>query len=460
LIAGRELIKEGMQPAQPPSDEQARLAALRSYEILDTPAEMEFDDFTWLASQICGTPIALISLVDAERQWFKSKVGIDAEETPREVAFCAHAILDNGIFEVPNALEDERFVDNPLVTGAPDIRFYAGMPLTTPGGHNLGTLCVIDRVPGRLSALQRESLMRLGRQVVAQMELRIAKRQLQAANRELETYSRELSAKNAAMEEDLRMARELQMALLPQRFPTLPRDAVQSASAVRFCSVFHPASSVGGDFFNVVRVSETAVGVFICDVMGHGVRAALVTAMMRALGEQLGDAAGNPGALLTEINRGLSSILQQSGTTLFATACYLIADVARSRISYANAGHPSPLLLRSADGGVVPLTAPHTAGPALGLFADAQYLTHEHPVEARDLILLFTDGLFEVENGRAEAFGESRLRESIRLSASLPPARVVHHVFTEVERFAEGQAFADDVCFVGMEIAHLAANPQ
>jgi len=167
-----------MISAPNPPNEAERLAALRHYEILDTPAEAELDDFTQLASEICGTPVALISLVDAQRQWFKSKVGTEATETSREIAFCAHAIQSKELFEVPNAQKDERFHDNPLVTGSPDVQFYAGMPLTTPDGLNIGALCVIDHTPRHLTAPQREALARLGRQVVSQLELRKANRLL------------------------------------------------------------------------------------------------------------------------------------------------------------------------------------------------------------------------------------------------------------------------------------------
>jgi PAS domain S-box-containing protein len=160
-----------MTPAPILSNEQERLNALLHYNILDTPNTPEFDDFTRLASEICGTPIALISLIDADRQWFKSKVGLDAEQTPRDISFCGHAIHQTELFEVPNALDDDRFRDNPLVTGAPDIRFYAGQPLVTAAGFGIGTLCVIDRVPHTLNATQRDLLKVLGRLIVQQLDL-------------------------------------------------------------------------------------------------------------------------------------------------------------------------------------------------------------------------------------------------------------------------------------------------
>ncbi len=154
------------------TDEPARLAALHRYRILDTEPEQRFDDLTLLASQICDTPISLITLIDSDRQWFKSRVGLDVEETSRGVAFCAHAIRQPGIMQVSDAATDARFRDNPFVTGEPNIRFYAGAPLITPDGHALGTLCVIDVKPRRLNEGQLRALDALRRQVESQLELK------------------------------------------------------------------------------------------------------------------------------------------------------------------------------------------------------------------------------------------------------------------------------------------------
>ncbi len=164
-------------------NEDERLKTLQLLAILDTLEEQAYDDLTFLAAQICDTPIALVSLVDRDRQWFKSHYGLDARETPREYAFCAHAILDDGPFIICNSDEDERFLDNPLVTGEPYVKFYTGVPLVLEGSMPVGTLCVIDHEARKLSESQLHALEALSRQVVSQLELRLKVNELQGLDR-------------------------------------------------------------------------------------------------------------------------------------------------------------------------------------------------------------------------------------------------------------------------------------
>src|SRR5215469_11780962 len=164
--------------------EKKRLKVLWQYDVLDTVPEEVFDDLTELAARICEAPIALISLVDEDRQWFKSKVGVTINETSRDISFCAHAIQQEDLFIIPDATKDSRFAKNPLVISDPKIRFYAGAPLITPDGHALGSLCVIDKVPRELRLEQQQALRVLSRHVMTQLELRRHAKDLTEAHRD------------------------------------------------------------------------------------------------------------------------------------------------------------------------------------------------------------------------------------------------------------------------------------
>jgi anti-sigma regulatory factor (Ser/Thr protein kinase) len=214
--------------------ERERLAALRAYRILDTEPEGAFDDLVMLASQICGTPVALISLVDSDRQWFKARTGTTIQETERGVAFCAHAIRHHGVFEVEDAATDERFKDNPFVIGEPRIRFYTGAPLVTPEGHAIGTICVIDRHPRKLAPDQIEALEALQRQVVAQLELRKSLHELRDALAERERAEREREQLVTSLHDALENVRHLS-ALIPACSTclvdvTIPADVTRVAA--------------------------------------------------------------------------------------------------------------------------------------------------------------------------------------------------------------------------------------
>lgn len=197
--------EDGVPGAPVPPDESARLAELEAFRILDTLPEESYDDITRLASQICDTPIALVSLVDHDRQWFKSRIGLETTETSRDVAFCAHAIVKSDeMLVVPDATVDDRFADNPLVLGDPGIRFYAGAPLVTESGHAIGALCVIDRKPRLLTTDQRLALSALARQVMAQMSLRQALDHVSRQQEELTEAIRQRDTVVAAVSHELR----------------------------------------------------------------------------------------------------------------------------------------------------------------------------------------------------------------------------------------------------------------
>jgi PAS domain S-box-containing protein len=230
-----------------PSNEEARLKALYEYKILDTAPEQAFDDLTRLASQICETPIAAVSLVDSDRQWFKSKVGLDASETSREVAFCAHTILQSDLFVVPDAQQDMRFSNNPLVTSSPQIRFYAGAPLITSEDVAVGSLCAIDYKPRNLTPEQQEALEILGRQVVTQLNLRRNVAMLEEALRQREETEKALRASEEQYRSLLDLSSETIAVHIEGKIEYI------NAAGARLLSAVTPEKLIGKRFLDFVH---------------------------------------------------------------------------------------------------------------------------------------------------------------------------------------------------------------
>jgi sigma-B regulation protein RsbU (phosphoserine phosphatase) len=268
----------------------------------------------------------------------------------------------------------------------------------------------------------------------------------------------ELRAKNESLEQDLEMARELQSALLPQRFPNFPHHVAEQDSAVRFYPFFMPSMIVSGDFFDVLDIADDKAGLFICDVMGHGVRAALVAAIVRSVVSELGALWTRPGELLVAINRALLGAFKNTDITLFASAFYLVADLAKGQLRYANAGHPKPLhFTREANNSAAtasPLVGA-TSGPALGLFEGAKYETVRRKLSPRDVVLLFTDGLFEVEGSGGQLYDYQKLSRAVCNRTELPVPELCRSLIDEVQQFSVTQHFNDDVCLVAMDIDQL-----
>jgi sigma-B regulation protein RsbU (phosphoserine phosphatase) len=286
---------------------------------------------------------------------------------------------------------------------------------------------------------------------------RIAEERIRRSNALLAQSRKELHLKNQQLEEDLRMAREIQLTMLPQQYPAFPRDAAPADSAFQFTHRYLPTGAVGGDFFTVSALSNNEASVFICDVAGHGVRSALVTAMIRALLEELKPIAADPGQFLTKLNSDLHSILRHAGTPLLTTAFYFVADWNTGTMRYTNAGHPRPVLVRRTAGKIEPLTnVGGKSQPALGLFEQATYQTSEVKLTPKDLVMLFTDGLYEVQDAKQELYSQDLLVGEVKRHLQLPASELFDEVLEQVRKFSADGNFTDDVCLVGMEFADTA----
>jgi sigma-B regulation protein RsbU (phosphoserine phosphatase) len=285
-------------------------------------------------------------------------------------------------------------------------------------------------------------------------ERKRAEDQIRRATGELSRSREELRAKNLIMEENLRMAREIQTSMLPQQYPTFPKKVPPEQSAFQFVHRYEPAESVSGDFFSVSALSDDEASMFICDVTGHGVRAALVTAMIRALAEELKPLARDPGMFLRKLNSDLCSILKSTGSPMLTTAFYLVADRTTGVMRFANAGHPKPLFIRRSAGRVEPLVnVTGQSQPALGLFDDPPYQTTEVTLAPGDFVMLFTDGLYEVQGLNEELYSQERMMMDVQNLLSKTNKELFDELLEAIRIFSVSHEFDDDVCIVGMEFA-------
>ena len=280
------------------------------------------------------------------------------------------------------------------------------------------------------------------------------------AEQALAERTAQLQQKNQQIEEELNMARELQLAMLPQKGFFLQPTGAEQSSAVEFFSYFFPSGAVSGDFFDIIKLSDTAVGVFVCDAMGHDVRAALVTAMVRSLVKDLSHAAVDPGHLLAQLNSALAAVFRQTGATMFATAFFLVADLSAGELRYASAGHPNALHLQGDGGEVEPLIGKsNPKGPALGLFDESLFPTNRRALDAGHFIMLFTDGLVEAANNDQECYSEARLAKAVHRCRHLSANEMMKSIIDEVRAFGGSGEFGDDVCLVGLKVNRLLKSP-
>ena len=271
---------------------------------------------------------------------------------------------------------------------------------------------------------------------------------------QLADYAWQLRSHNESMKAELALARDIQRAYLPLGDTDFPCHNSPNESILRIHSRFQPAAELGGDFFDILEVSESEIGIFICDVMGHGVGDGLVAGILRGLIEEARPWAGDAGEFLAELNCGMRTVLRHQHGPIFATAFYLIADLDRHEIRYANAGHPYPLFRDQLTNEVGTLAShPGERRPALGLFDNIAYVTTHRILRPNDLFILYTDGLFEVTDQDGIIFGKERLSDGVREHGHRSIAQLFDFLLQDARAFSGRETFEDDVCLLGVQIA-------
>jgi sigma-B regulation protein RsbU (phosphoserine phosphatase) len=424
-----------------PVDEGERLAALRALRVLDTPAEERFDRLTRLLSRMFDVPMAFVSLVDADRQWFKSSCGLSTRQTSRAISFCTHAILADEPLVVHDAHLDERFRNSPLVTGDPYLRFYAGQPLAGPGGHKVGTLCIADRRPRAFSAADRQALremaelvereLSLVEAVHLQRELLTAREQTVEANRQKAEYLARLVDSQQHLVRELGQAADYVRSLLPA-----PLDG-----PVRTRWQFAPSSQLGGDCFGYDWLDADHFAFYLLDVCGHGVGAALLSiSVINALRGQTLPATDftDPAAVLAGLNRAFP-MERQDGK--FCTVWYGVYDRRDRRLAFASAGHP-PGLVVSQDGTVQELGVINFA---VGVMPEWRFESATLTLGGHARVYLFSDGVFDVARPDGTMLQRRELIDFLTRSDS--PASP-GDVWEFVQGVSGGRPLTDDFSFL------------
>ncbi len=271
-----------------------------------------------------------------------------------------------------------------------------------------------------------------------------------------EKYAEENRKFRERYEEDLRMAGQLQKTFLPTSYPVFPEGVEPAHSRVRFYHYHHAGGIVGGDFCSIRKLSDHKVGIFLCDVMGHGVHAALGTAIARAMVEEISHQKKNPAKFLKHMNQVLYPIMQQGDECLFVTACYMVMDVSTGIVRMARAGHPTPILLNASNQRAEWFAEEEISrGPALALSEKSEYKTVERQLQPHDAVVLFTDGIYEVAGAGQEEFGEKRLLAAVERHEKLSLRELLPALFDEAQQFAAEGTFDDDVCLVGFRLIDL-----